>query len=227
MSHRASTWAFDQDLPPNDKLLLLALADEANDDGESCYPGQERLARKTSMSVRTVQRRLASLQKCGLISRRPRFRGEGRGRSSDSYRLHLDQGDNLSGRTTKATPRDDQHDKSSTTNTTPVSGDPLETREETRENPSSIKDEGFDAWWGIYPRRNGRRVGKKKARERWRKLPLDERRDAYRATLAYAAAVEDGQTIAKDPERFIDSNRVWEDWLAPAEDEYDPFQFQA
>ena len=108
------SWAFKQDLPPAEKLVLLSLADHHNSGTGKCIPSQASVAEQTSMSVRTVQRHMASLEARGLISRVPRFRGEGRGRTSDAYILQGDnlarwlQGDNP--RTTKATNQDDQGD---------------------------------------------------------------------------------------------------------------------
>jgi DNA-binding transcriptional ArsR family regulator len=114
MSIDAMSWAFKQDLPPSEKLVLLSLADHHNGGTGLCIPSQASVAEQTSMSVRTVQRHMASLEERGLIRRVPRFRGEGRGRTSDAYIL---QGDNLARwlqgdkpRTTKATNQDDQGD---------------------------------------------------------------------------------------------------------------------
>jgi len=42
-------------------LLLLAIADYANDSGTGAYPGVKTLAKKIRMSTRTVQRLIASL----------------------------------------------------------------------------------------------------------------------------------------------------------------------
>lgn len=47
-------------------LLMLALADHADDDG-LCYPGVERLARKCRISPRSVQRHLKELEGIGEI----------------------------------------------------------------------------------------------------------------------------------------------------------------
>jgi len=57
-----------------------------------------------------VQRHLKSLEERGLIVRTARFRGEGRGRTSDSYELRM-KGDNMS-------PYSDQGDKSDATKAT-------------------------------------------------------------------------------------------------------------
>ncbi|CAE7161643.1 unnamed protein product [Symbiodinium microadriaticum] len=52
----------------DEKLILLALADWANDNGW-CYPVQTEIARKACMSVRQVQRKLTKLAKLGVIEK--------------------------------------------------------------------------------------------------------------------------------------------------------------
>jgi hypothetical protein len=55
-------------LPRSEKFVLLALADNANDDGV-CWPSVQTIARKTCTSEREVQRALADLEKMGQITR--------------------------------------------------------------------------------------------------------------------------------------------------------------
>jgi biotin operon repressor len=50
-----------------DKLLLLAMADHARDDGTGCYPSLRKLAQKTSLSRRSVWGHLQHLKAAGLI----------------------------------------------------------------------------------------------------------------------------------------------------------------
>lgn len=50
-----------------DRLVLLAVADHASDDGRNAYPSVRRLAEKTKVSTRTVQRALASLVRLGEL----------------------------------------------------------------------------------------------------------------------------------------------------------------
>ena len=113
MSLDLMSWAFKQDIEPPAKLVLIALADHANGQTGLCIPGQKALADQCSMSVRTVQRHLNTLESAGLIRREARMRGEGRGRTSDRYWLR-DQGDNTGPTrqtvTTNTTNQDDQHD---------------------------------------------------------------------------------------------------------------------
>lgn len=79
------TWAFDQELPPNEKLLLLAIADHADAEG-FCYPGQRGLARKVSMSERTVRTLIGKLEERGVIIRERRQTETGQ-RRNDGYKL--------------------------------------------------------------------------------------------------------------------------------------------
>ena len=51
----------------SEKLLLVAMTDHANDDGLGVYPGNPRLATKTSDSIRNMQKVLARLEELELI----------------------------------------------------------------------------------------------------------------------------------------------------------------
>lgn len=67
-------------IPKADKLLLLALADHANDDGQGVWAGNHRLSVKTSDSDRNVRRLLAHLESANLIAR-VRYPKGGRGKA--------------------------------------------------------------------------------------------------------------------------------------------------
>lgn len=68
MSVRVMTAAWAVDLPAGEKLVLLALADCANDEGK-CYPGLASLARKTGKSRRSLIDTIHALEAAGQISR--------------------------------------------------------------------------------------------------------------------------------------------------------------
>lgn len=70
------------DLPPGEKLVLLALADQANDDGRQCWPAVETIAHRSGQGVRTVRRALASLETAGHLTRQHR---DG---TSSQYHVH-------------------------------------------------------------------------------------------------------------------------------------------
>ena len=56
------------DLSPFQKLVLVALADRANDEGV-CWPSIETLSKKTGMTGRGVQKTIRTLEEIGLLQR--------------------------------------------------------------------------------------------------------------------------------------------------------------
>lgn len=68
MSIALMTQAWKSGLPAGRKMVLLALCDNANDQGE-CYPSIAMLAHKCSMGERTVQQHIAEMEGEGIIER--------------------------------------------------------------------------------------------------------------------------------------------------------------
>ena len=73
---------FQLDLPPGEKLVLLCLADRADDHGHKAFYSVETISKRTSQGERTVRRALKALEEKGLLTRRIR-----NGTSSD-YHVH-------------------------------------------------------------------------------------------------------------------------------------------
>ncbi len=104
MSFRAVTWAFDRvrGLSATEKLVLLALAEFANDDNET-WRSREMLAQRAECSTKTVQRTVRSLREAGLIEIQGRWawcgsdaeecasRPSHKHRSGTTYKLRLDR----------------------------------------------------------------------------------------------------------------------------------------
>src|SRR5271165_882422 len=96
MSIRVMTWAWSIALPPTSKLVLMALADIADDLGV-CWPSHPTLAVKCSLTDRTLRRVLCLLQAQKLVFIQPRFKTDG-SRTSNRYQLAVDTPpDKLSG----------------------------------------------------------------------------------------------------------------------------------
>lgn len=77
MSWQAVTWATRCRVgDASEKLLLMTLANYANEDGESWY-SQERLSYDTEIPERTLRRKLQSLSEKGYIEVTPRRRTDG------------------------------------------------------------------------------------------------------------------------------------------------------
>lgn len=68
MSIALMTQAWRSASPAGQKMVLLALCDNANDQGE-CYPSISMLARKCSMAERTVQGHITSMEEEGIVRR--------------------------------------------------------------------------------------------------------------------------------------------------------------
>ena len=68
MSIAVMTAVWQLDLPASDKIVLLALADCANDEGK-CWPGIKTLCMKSSKTERTVQASIRRLVNAGYLDR--------------------------------------------------------------------------------------------------------------------------------------------------------------
>ena len=88
MSTKASNWVWEclEELDQAETLVMLALADQANDAGVA-WPAQGSLARRARQTDRNVRRVLVKLQRMGLLS--VERRSSNRGRRSNRYQLHI------------------------------------------------------------------------------------------------------------------------------------------
>jgi hypothetical protein len=73
------------DLAPGEKLVLLALADQANDEGRQCWPSVASIGKKSGQGERTVRRLLADLEEKGHLTR---YLRDG---TSTQYHIHPGQ----------------------------------------------------------------------------------------------------------------------------------------
>ena len=78
------TWAWTVRLPPTSKIVLLALADEANDSG-FCFPSHQHVAKKCDLGERTVRRMIKLLAAYNYLSVERRF-NKNRSCTSNGYR---------------------------------------------------------------------------------------------------------------------------------------------
>ena len=88
MSIKMMALIWDSQMPTSThKLVLLAFADHANDNGGSCFPSIRKVAIKTQISQRQVQRIVADLKLNGLlIAMKPP-----RGHKTPSYQIRGDR----------------------------------------------------------------------------------------------------------------------------------------
>lgn len=87
MSIKAINQAFETKLTGNIKLVLLALADCA-DDNMQCYPSYSHIAKKASISVATAKRIVKKLEVIKALKKQNRFKKD-RTKSSNMYTLNI------------------------------------------------------------------------------------------------------------------------------------------
>ena len=111
-----------------------------------------------------------------------------------------------------------------------ANGCPNPNPKESKSKPLSPDGDGralFDPFWQVFPKRNGRKIGKGDAEKVWRRLKPDEISACLVAVGNYAMAVEAGQTIAADAHRWL-TKRRWVDWQERTDDSrpvsYEPRQ---
>lgn len=102
MSIDALNWAWDQTCPnPTAKLVLMALADHANADGE-CWPSMKKIADRSGITPRQVSTHITRLVELGLVEKASRRRFGGQYRGWD-YRVCVHRKQDTSGSTLPVT----------------------------------------------------------------------------------------------------------------------------
>ena len=177
-------------------LVLLALADSADDKLRSCFPGIESLAHKARLSDRQVKRAIAELCEAGIISVE---------RNASPYKTNLytvrqiatwPRGDNMSPPTlaaevTFATVGGDTH--------VPSDGTPMSPK------PSVTLDQPSDLFGSIEPHRNAREIKIEKLDR------FDEFWEIYPAKVKKPVAIKAWQKASKktDQGKIIAAARVY------------------
>lgn len=154
MSHTATTLVKSRSFGNvSRKAVVLVLADYCDAEW-SCFVGQERLAWESETSERTARRILAEFEKCGLITRRPRYDLTGR-RTSDRIHLVPEMIMRLPVRMAGDTPDIDGSLPATGDTTTgqSLAGESLE--EPSVDEPSGssrdVVEMSFEEWWKLYP----------------------------------------------------------------------------
>jgi hypothetical protein len=81
-------WVFNNSTSTGiDRLVLLAIADAANDEGAEAWPSMSTIARKAGVDKRTVARSIARLEQLGELRRSRNGGRPGHGGVSNSYRV--------------------------------------------------------------------------------------------------------------------------------------------
>jgi hypothetical protein len=178
MSIEAVAWALKTTLVREsvEKLVLIGIANHADHDGTGARPGQSVLARYACCSVRTVQRKLAELERRGLIRRGNQARADHIPHYARPivWDLPIEEPDEAlrqAGQNVRADTRDTprQPDASDTAvsptsrhepDVTPTSRMAYKPSVKPSDEPSGLNtssSEQFDLFWNAYPRHEHKR----------------------------------------------------------------------
>ena len=213
MSLRMMLWALEEASvdDPTELLVLIALAERADENGRDAFPSREWLAERARVSVRTVTRRLNSLEGRGVISRGDQEKVAHIRADQRPIVWDIPRGDNLSrgvtpGSTTCHLGSNDvspEVERRVTVDTQTVLNRPRNVLEPT--------DEQFEQWWKLYPRKNAKGAGRTAFKSALKKVSFDE---LMIATRLYADArskipVED-RKFTPYPSRWLNAE-MWLD----------------
>lgn len=180
MSIRLMSDVWRTDLPTVEKMVLLVIADHANDEGTQSYPSQQTIATKASISVRTVQRSVNTLVQRGYIRV---FKGQGGSANCrDDRRPHLYQINISKLRHDTVTAREARPDIEDSNGATITTITGRQSRPMNHPIEPSIETPGFDDFWKIYPLKVGKGAAKKAFQKAIRTTPVE---DIIKGVLRY------------------------------------------
>lgn len=190
MSTRVTTWVFDHSpATGNDRLVLFAIADEADDDGTNAYPSVDRIARKARVPKRTTLRCLQRLEEAGqLIVNRPATKGRGH---FNTYVVVMRNDATVAPtETARNGVTDDEKRRVTARSATQSVLDPLTQDPQTQGHTDvAILTAAFEDFWQAYPRH----TAKGEARKAW---PV-----AVKAAGGCGRIIAGARAFASDPNR--------------------------
>lgn len=214
MSLRVMTWAWKQETKSSgERLVLLALADHAGEDGE-CYPSTGHLGKKCSLDPKTIQRHLTALHDRGLITKLYRRKRQNGTLAGWLYRVNVKEAEG-----TQMSPLREDTDVLTETGHACVV---LDSTQMPSHEPSvsnhqiepSILDALWEQFWKMYPRK----TNKQAAVKAWNKLA-----DADKTTALEVLDLHvEHWTRSQTQQQFIPhastwlNARRWEDELTAA-----------
>ena len=178
---------------PLRKLVLIKLADNANDQGE-CWPSYQHIADQCEIDRSTVRRHIKALETQGLL--RIENREGPKGNSSNLYHLRLGR---VGLESTGVGPESTGGVGPESTRTSHSSEPVIEPKPLCTDGAQ----EGFDQFWGLYPKKKGR----KDAVKAWGKLKPDA---GLRQTMLTALASHCiSRDWTKDDGQYVPNAATW------------------
>jgi hypothetical protein len=184
---------WEMELPTSEKMVLLVIADHADDGGGNAWPSVATIARKSSLSERQAQRLIKNLTNLGLVTVESQAGGTREMRDDrrpNRYTLHLD---GVTSTSPGAVVRGDMGDANGVTWVSPKPSI------EPSNSYLSVPDR-FDEFWKTYPSRKAKGAAVRAWKTALKKADAD--------TLIAAA-----EAYARDPKRDPEFTAHASTWL--------------
>jgi len=199
VSVMARIWA-EETLSPTPRLILLSLADHANDEGV-CYPSIARLCKRTGLSERAIQKHIGELAASGWLM---------------IDRAAGPKGCNVFTVCTPAhdAPPHDMHPRTTCANT-PAPRAPKPSRETSVSK--NTRDALFADFWDAFPHRNGAKKDRAKAKTKWDAIARQGKHDLEAIVEAARRYQRDGAVLrgyGKGPVPWL-NGECWNDEIEP------------
>lgn len=204
------------------RSVLVTIADAANRDGEHAHPGLTAMIEGSLYGRSQVLALVKQLIEDDWLD----VEEEGRGRGHATvYRISKmvqssDLSDDRKGPVSDEKRSDLDPEKVQSVDSVPLSstGTTVKNNVSTDvDDPRNDPEYGFDRFWDAWPKRNGKKIGKRDALKKWRVLSYEDKSSAFRGARNYAVASDAGLAGAMDAFRWLEKRR-WEDWQEPAVD---------
>lgn len=198
------------DLPTVEKMVLLVIADHANDQGTQSYPSQQTIANKASISVRTVQRSVNTLVERGFIRV---FKGQGGSANCrDDRRPHLYMINIGKLRHDTMTPRQARPDIEDIDGATMTTVTGRQSRPMNHPIEPPIETPGFDDFWNVYPLKVGKGAAKKAFEKAIRTTDVDS---IIKGALRYKLDPNRVQSYTAHASTWLNAQRWLDEPLPP------------
>jgi hypothetical protein len=193
MSYKILSPAWETNLSCPAKLVLISLADQANDEGY-CWPSVQTLMKRTGLCERSIRGHLTDLENAGHLTR-----GFRNGHST-VYNVHPIAKDCTPAK--NCIPAPHAPPPLHLMQDPPAPHAPITVIEPKEESKPLSNPDGFDEFWSAYPRK----VGKGEAKKLWAKLKVNGR---LPKVLSAIAAQKSTAQWKKDGGQFIPLPATW------------------
>lgn len=105
----------------------------------------------------------------------------------------------------------------------PTTNQPLTTNKNVKNIRSILSPPFFEDFWKTYPKRNGKKVGRKECLEYFKSFTNGDREQVVIAASNYANSKDAREGFSRDPIRFLKKD-FWRDWIGNTEGEDKPFE---